>query len=154
MNNGMKGNTTPPTLSKVFDFNSNLPKEYERKKWLATTSGLDETGEETGCSTQWLPIIKPKTPVVASMLIRSTTAPFIHCINSFLPMKIQEFFVICVLYLSPVGLLVAVSQWYFEQMKCTKALNGLVWHTESVYARSSIHYSLPHYKTLHISPPL
>lgn len=41
-------------------------------------------------------------------------------------MKIQEFFVICVLYLSPVGLLVAVSQWYFEQMKCTKALNGLV----------------------------
>lgn len=28
----MKCNTTPPTLSEIFDFDSNLPKEYERKK--------------------------------------------------------------------------------------------------------------------------
>lgn len=31
MDNGMKCNTAPPTLSKVFDFNSNLPEEDERK---------------------------------------------------------------------------------------------------------------------------
>lgn len=152
MNNGMKCNTAPPTLSKIFDFNSNLPKEYERKKkWLATTSGLDEIREETQCSTQWLPIIKPKPPVPA-MLIRSTTAPSIHCINSFLPMKIREVF--CHIHTVFVSSRLTsgnkpMAYWTNEvhqgsQGSCTT-------RTESVGVCSSIHYSLPRYKALLIS---
>lgn len=40
MDNGMKCNTTPPALSEIFDFNSNLPENMKekKKKLLATTS--------------------------------------------------------------------------------------------------------------------
>lgn len=70
-------------------------------------------------------------------------------------MKNQEFFVIYILYLSPVDLLMAISQWYSKQIKCIKVLKVNVQHRVCVCKQLHSLFSPPHYfglSTLYLPP--